>query len=162
MPAEVRVGLGPAHTRVLPDHLVLPGQRPVVWSLRLFGQTGSPWLAGLWLSWDCDGGFQGEGGEGLRVWRHVGDSMGWHVGDGRLAEVVAALAAELGLGGRLLATWAGCFEGRLEGGLGVEGGLLAVCLGNPRHGGVVREQAGTAAPAHNGLGDRTDSWKSYC
>ena len=85
----------------------------------------------------------------------------WYVGDGRLAKVVAALAAQLRLGGRLLAAWAVGLEGRLEGGLGVKGGLLAVCLGDPGHCGVVGEQAGTAAPAQNRLLDGTDSWKRF-
>ena len=55
MPAEVGVGLGTAYTRVLPDHLVLSGQRAVVWPLRLFSQAWSSWLGGLWLSRDRDG-----------------------------------------------------------------------------------------------------------
>ena len=55
MPAEVGVGLGTAYTRVLPDHLVLSGQRAVVWPLRLFSQAWSSWLGGLRLSRDRDG-----------------------------------------------------------------------------------------------------------
>ena len=55
MPGKVGVGLGTGHTRVLPDHLVLSGQRAVVWPLRLFSQAWSSWLGGLRLSRDRDG-----------------------------------------------------------------------------------------------------------